>query len=360
MVCRGRKLCKDKKCTTCFERSFASHSRHKNWSKKNKLNPREVFKVSRNIAIFLCDKCGHEFESKLARVANGHWCAFCSNQKLCDDNECKICFEKSFASEEYRGLWSTKNEILPRELLKNCHKKFLFDCECGHEFESKLNSVTQGCWCPYCSKPPKKICEKEDCKKCFEKSFASHPKNENWSDKNEISSRKVFKGSDKKVWFKCDEGHEFKMQPYHVNTGHWCGSCKLKTERILFEFLISKNFKVVRQKSFPWCVFTDTNRKSKFDFFLPDFNLIIELDGNQHFRQVMNWEDPNFTRERDVFKMKKCLENNISIVRLYQPDVLNDKNNWKQKIFDNIKVHAFPVVIYQHDKVYEQHIEDMK
>lgn len=28
-------------------------------------------------------------------------------------------------------------------------------------------------WCPYCSNPPQRLCENDECKECFEKSFAS-------------------------------------------------------------------------------------------------------------------------------------------------------------------------------------------
>jgi len=47
----------------------------------------------------------------------------------------------------------------------------------------------------------KKLCDKEDCKKCFEKSFASHEKAKYWSNKNELKPRQVFKSSGKKYFF---------------------------------------------------------------------------------------------------------------------------------------------------------------
>lgn len=37
----------------------------------------------------------------------------------------------------------------------------------------------------------------------FERSFASHPKPEYWSDKNEVFARDVSKSSKKKYWFNC-------------------------------------------------------------------------------------------------------------------------------------------------------------
>ncbi len=44
----------------------------------------------------------------------------------------------------------------------------------------------------------------------FERSFASHPKAQYWSEKNEISPKDILKGSNKKFWFNCNIcNHEF-------------------------------------------------------------------------------------------------------------------------------------------------------
>ena len=70
-----------------------------------------------------------------------------------------------------------------------------FDCDkCPHEFESAIKHITSGSWCPYCSVPVKKMCDKEDCIHCFNNSFASYDKKtlsgkkkvDCWSDKNEL------------------------------------------------------------------------------------------------------------------------------------------------------------------------------
>ena len=93
-------------------------------------------------------------------------------------------------------FWSKKNSLLPENVALNSHKKFIFDCECGHEFESNLNNINAlNNWCPYCAN--KKLCDDINCKDCFEKSFASHPKAIYWSDDNLLKPRQVLKKSDK-------------------------------------------------------------------------------------------------------------------------------------------------------------------
>ena len=87
-------------------------------------------------------------------------------------------------------FWSNINFVKPNEVALNSHKKFWFDCECGHTFESSLLNINKGNnWCGFCSYPPKKLCINNDCKMCFNNSFASHEKSIYWSKNNELTPR---------------------------------------------------------------------------------------------------------------------------------------------------------------------------
>lgn len=49
----------------------------------------------------------------------------------------------SFASHPKSKFWSTKNKLIPRNVSKNSHKSFLFNCNiCVHEFEIKLENIS--------------------------------------------------------------------------------------------------------------------------------------------------------------------------------------------------------------------------
>jgi hypothetical protein len=82
----------------------------------------------------------------------------------------EIPFEKSFASHEKAKYWSDKNLLKPNEVFKSTGKKYIFNCNiCNHEFSNSLNSIsTNNHWCSYCAN--QKLCNKEDCNKCFDKS----------------------------------------------------------------------------------------------------------------------------------------------------------------------------------------------
>ena len=74
-----------------------------------------------------------------------------------------------------------------------------------------------------------------------------------------------------------------------------------------------------------------------FDFCIEERKIIIELDGAQHFKQIMNWKTPKEQFENDKYKEKCANNNGYSIIRLLQEDVLNDKYDWKTEIVNNIE-----------------------
>jgi very-short-patch-repair endonuclease len=86
----------------------------------------------------------------------------CNSKRLCENEECQTCFEKSFAFYEKSKYWSEKNDdVKPRQVLKGSGNKYWFNCECGHLFESALCKITGlNRWCPICvNKTEKKLYE---------------------------------------------------------------------------------------------------------------------------------------------------------------------------------------------------------
>ena len=80
----------------------------------------------------------------------GHWCCYCSHQKLCENINCEMCLNTSFASVE-RSKRLTDKTINPRMLFKSTNKVFHFDCDvCNKVFKTQLSAVTNGIWCPFC------------------------------------------------------------------------------------------------------------------------------------------------------------------------------------------------------------------
>lgn len=149
-----------------------------------------------------------------------------------------------------------------------------------------------------------------------------------WSTKNELTPRDVFKSANKKFIFDCNIcNHEFKMWLNHItNQNCWCPKCKNKTELKLYNWLLSENYIVQTQTTFIW---TKTEKSYlKYDFYIEDYKLIIELDGSQHFKQVSNWQSPEKNKINDDIKNNLALNNNLHVIRICQMDVFFDRDNW--------------------------------
>lgn len=156
----------------------------------------------------------------------------------------------------------------------------------------------------------------------------------------------LFKNNKNKFIFNCKNNHEFSMNLGNVINGHWCPFCFKKSEAILLEFLkgLYPNFTINYQVRYEWTRSNKANNSFwSFDFVIVEKNLIIELDGNQHFIQIMDWCDPEETIERDVIKMKYAIDNKFSIIRIHQVDLLKEIKhgtyNWKQELktcIDNV------------------------
>jgi len=148
----------------------------------------------------------------------------------------EISYERSFASHDKAMFWSDKNgDITPRQVSKGSDARYWFDCsKCNHSFNSRINKVTTGRWCPYCSHT--KLCEDPTCDYCFTNSFASHSKSEFWGIENgDITPRQVSKRNENKFWFKCNVcEHTFNNRIKKITIGQWCPYCatsKLCTDK---------------------------------------------------------------------------------------------------------------------------------
>lgn len=127
------------------------------------------------------------------------------------------------------------------------------------------------------------------------------------------------------IWkCKCDCGKDCYVASHYLRNGDTssCGCIASKGEIKIENILQQNKIHYVKQKTFESCRFPETNALAKFDFYLPDFHMLIEYDGRQHFYYQENtsgWNNKEHyerTKERDAFKNKWCEENNIKLVRV--------------------------------------------
>lgn len=97
-------------------------------------------------------------------------------------------------------------------------------------------------------------------------------------------------------------------------------------EEQVIRLLRAANIKFVREKTYRDL----RGGRFRFDFYLPGFNCIIEVDGEQHFRQVVKFQrtraDFLKQQENDRRKNSYCLANDIPLFRIPYWELPNIKN----------------------------------
>jgi len=84
-------------------------------------------------------------------------------------------------------------------------------------------------------------------------------------------------------------------------------------EKRIADYLKRKGIKYKYQKRYEDC--RDKNTLP-FDFYLPQYNTIIEFDGYQHYFEVKKFGSLKYTQHHDAIKNKYCSDNDINLLRI--------------------------------------------
>lgn len=109
--------------------------------------------------------------------------------------------------------------------------------------------------------------------------------------------------------------------------GYGCKKCRTsKLEEQIKDFLLKENINFEQQKTFNWL---KHKNHLYLDFYLPDYNIAIECQGEQHYRPINFFGGEEYfikTIERDETKYKLCREHCIDIIYFSNND--NYKGNF--------------------------------
>ncbi|MCF7910866.1 hypothetical protein K9L16_04295 [Candidatus Pacearchaeota archaeon] len=97
-----------------------------------------------------------------------------------------------------------------------------------------------------------------------------------------------------------------------------------KGENEIIIFLNETKILFEKEKSFEQCLSLKGN-KLRFDFWLPDYNTLIEFDGLHHYKPVNKYRRAQKTHKNtkinDEIKNLFCKENNINLIRISYKDI---------------------------------------
>ena len=121
------------------------------------------------------------------------------------------------------------------------------------------------------------------------------------------------------VWrCECDCGNSFITSAHRLKSGSntSCGCLTSKGESKIKEVLTALEINFIQQYSFE--DLADT-RPLKFDFYLPQQNVLIEFQGEQHYKVVSHWGGKEGLEDRlkkDSMKRSYCLEKGIKLIEI--------------------------------------------
>lgn len=126
-----------------------------------------------------------------------------------------------------------------------------------------------------------------------------------------------------KVRIICPKHGIFEQTPnLHIRSG--CPHCReSKGERIIRNFLLNHEITFEKNKKFKNCKY---KRVLRFDFYLKNYNLLIEFDGVQHSKLVKYWggeETYENVKNRDNIKNDFCEKNKIKLIRINNLKLIN-------------------------------------
>lgn len=184
------------------------------------------------------------------------------------------------------------------------------------------SSILQGCGCQKCGK------EKLYVNKA--KTHEEYIKELKRINKNIIPIGKYI-NSITPILHKClIDNYEWNARPGNVLLGNGCPKCNnSKGETQVCLWLDNHHIIYESQKKFKDCC---DIKPLPFDFYLPNHNIAIEYDGEQHYRPVKYFGGNNaFNRtiKHDRIKNEYCKNNGISLLRIpYYKNVEEELNNF--------------------------------
>jgi len=187
----------------------------KQWdAKKNTADPAGLTIGSGQKAWWICDE-GHSWEARICNRAKGTDCPYCTNRKVLAGFNDLQTRNPALAKEWDRE----KNELTPLQVTCGSREMVFWRCSEGHSWRAAVSDRSKGSNCPVCNN--KKVLAGFNDLLTLKPELAKE-----WAyEKNSLQPSQVTPGSEKKVWWKCKEGHYWKAYISNRNAGSDCPYC---------------------------------------------------------------------------------------------------------------------------------------
>lgn len=188
------------------------------YAKNDGLTPDTVTCHSRQKVCWI-DRLGHEWQQEIySRTALCRGCPFCAGREVLAGFNDLASTHPALSAQ-----WDQEKnfDLTPQMVTAGNSRKVWWRCEKGHSWQATIASRTSGCGCPVCAN--RKILPG------FNDLATTHPAlAAEWhpTKNGDLTPQKISYGYDKKVWWRCTNGHEWQAAPKtRVRMGAGCPIC---------------------------------------------------------------------------------------------------------------------------------------
>ena len=183
--------------------------------KNGKLTPLSV-NAGSEYKVWWLGECRHEWKASIANRVKGKGCPYCSGKKVLPGFNDLATTDPMIAKQWH----PTKNgNLKPEDVTKNSNKKVWWKCSKDHEWEAVINSRKIN-GCPYCS--GQKVLPGFNDLATVSPEVA---KEWDYRKNGDLKPAMFTGGSNQKVWWICDKGHEWQSKIRTRTKGRGCPKC---------------------------------------------------------------------------------------------------------------------------------------
>ena len=204
-----------------------------------KIIPSKLGPVSSHLAWWKCQKCGGVWKASISnRVRMHSGCPYCANLKVKKGYNDLLTLRPELAEQ---WDYEKNGDLKPDEVVALSSRKIWWKCEKGHSWQATPNQRVKTN-CPYCSNHKvlagfndfATTCPKEASQWDYEKN----------GDKLPIH---YTRGSETKVWWKCEKGHSWRARIAERGRGQGCPICSNQKVLVGYNDLASTNPELIKE-----------------------------------------------------------------------------------------------------------------
>ena len=181
------------------------------------LTPTIISRGSKRKVWWRCEK-GHNWQAAVyTRTGSGTGCPVCAGKVAqAGENDLATCFP-----ELARQWHPTRNgNLTPEQVVPGSHRMVWWVCKKGHEWRAQIKSRVAGCGCPVCANREIRPAENDLATRFPQLAGQWHP-----TKNGGLTPEQIPPGTSRKVWWRCEKGHEWRATVASRTCGSGCPVC---------------------------------------------------------------------------------------------------------------------------------------